>query len=706
MNDRQEPARRGLTASGTRRSRTGLRLRSLLAGTALCTGLALSGHAFAQSASPPLPASESAPPPSSTGGQPEPAPAPSIGDPSAASGPISSAPPAEQFAISPGGVDLRTGRYAYTKTDLEIGGSSDSGGLSFVRQLVTPIFGHVAPFGNMAHNWDILIQEKRVKIENGEYAGDVGDSYRIGVYYGGKAETFDSAKNDYSFRQVSKAGYARLTWSGDRNGPSAVYNLSTGDGTVITFRPIGSGDCSERYRCAYASQVLLADGTTYDLQYETRGGFENRSRLQKVTSSRGYVLLLRYETWTWQEVTGACVLNIAYTPVPSGGVCPANAQSAASYTYGGPSNVGFLTSATDPAGGIERFGYSGSASGYEQSYTKPGQVAPWLTNSVTHRPSQDGTDYPVVYSQSFADGRSYVYVYNETPPVENQVPSIAGGAYTNQLGERVEVEYAFPIMPKPPSIVPRTCCDEDYQLTPGPVRITDALGRTTTSDYCDRAAMAGLPSYEPNRCLVSVLQSYTVPEGDQIELKTDLQTRNVGEVRRKTKPGTGLPDIVTSNSYHCGPDTYSYCAKPTSSTDANNNRTDYVYDAVHGGLLSETGPAVGGVRPQVRHEYVQRYAWILAPGGGYQHAGPPVWLLWRTRSCRTTAGSGAGCAGGYPDETITTYDYGPNSGPNNLWVRGMTVEADGRLLRTCYGYDQQGRRISETQPNASVGACS
>ena len=40
-----------------------------------------------------------------------------------------------------------------------------------------------------------------------------------------------------------------------------------------------------------------------------------------------------------------------------------------------------------------------------------------------------------------------------------------------------------------------------------------------------------------------------------------------------------------------------------------------------------------------------------------------------------------------------------------LLVRGVAVTADGQTRRTCYGYDALGRRISETKPNAGLGAC-
>ena len=62
---------------------------------------------------------------------------------------------------------------------------------------------------------------------------------------------------------------------------------------------------------------------------------------------------------------------------------------------------------------------------------------------------------------------------------------------------------------------------------------------------------------------------------------------------------------------------------------------------------------------------------------------------------------------------LTQYDYGPNSGPSNLLLRGQTVTSTDlvngspvtTILRTCYGYDALGRRISETQPLADLASC-
>jgi hypothetical protein len=96
-------------------------------------------------------------------------------------------PPAEKFAISPGGVDMRSGRYVYNQTDLSIGGDS---GLSFTRSLPQPVAGHSNPFANFSHNWDILLTEKRVDILGGDFRNGMGNDYQIEISFGGLTQTF------------------------------------------------------------------------------------------------------------------------------------------------------------------------------------------------------------------------------------------------------------------------------------------------------------------------------------------------------------------------------------------------------------------------------------------------------------------------------------------------------------------------------------
>lgn len=175
--------------------------------------------------------------------------------------------------------------------------------------------------------------------------------------------------------------------------------------------------------------------------------------------------------------------------------------------------------------------------------------------------------------------------------------------------------------------------------------------------------------------------------------------------------GTYAPDQINKIvSYTAGyPATcgnFKTCNQPTWTRDGNGNQTDYTYDAAHGGILTETGPGdASGVRPQKRYEYAQRYAWLKNSGGTYSQAADPVWVRTKEEYCVSTAAVSGDCAGGASDEVVTTYDYGPNSGPNMLLVRGVAVTSNGQTLRTCYGYDRMGRKISETKPAADLSSC-
>jgi YD repeat-containing protein len=356
------------------------------------------------------------------------------------------------------------------------------------------------------------------------------------------------------------------------------------------------------------------------------------------------------------------------------------------------------------------------------AFTRPGETGPWLTNSVWARQTLDSID-EVIVNQDFADSSNYAYSYDFSPLVDGEIPQLAGGYYVDPAGNTTTVTFDFP--PRPGSMNPPRVNGQGYpyvnygdiifQITPGPVSIVDPLGRETRYDYCDRNAAANLPYWEHNRCLVTAMPvSHTTPEGIKTDLDYDNVTRLLWRSTQHQRPGSTpvLADIVRRATYNCLPTTMAICTKPITTTDANQNVTDYSYDPVHGGMLSETRPApsAGAPRPQTRHSYAQRYAWISNGAGGYVQSGP-IWVRTSTSSCRTSGATGnpaAPCttAG---DEILIQYDYGPDSGPNTLLLRGQTVTAtDGGVtttLRTCYGYDASGRRISETQPNANLGSC-
>jgi YD repeat-containing protein len=198
--------------------------------------------------------------------------------------------------------------------------------------------------------------------------------------------------------------------------------------------------------------------------------------------------------------------------------------------------------------------------------------------------------------------------------------------------------------------------------------------------------------------------AYVRPAGAPTQNFTYDTRGNVLTVTTVSTSGNAAANIITRANYDATCANIFKCNQANWVEDGRGNRTEYTYDAVHGGKLTETGPAVGGIRPQKRNTYVQRYAWTKNASGAYVQATDAVWMLNSESFCRMGAASGAGCQL-QNDEVVTIYDYGPNAGPNNLLVRGIAVTADGQTLRTCYTYDRFGNRISETAPNANLTSC-
>lgn len=181
-----------------------------------------------------------------------------------------------------------------------------------------------------------------------------------------------------------------------------------------------------------------------------------------------------------------------------------------------------------------------------------------------------------------------------------------------------------------------------------------------------------------------------------------------GNVTRITNSGAGMTTRERTANFPATCTNPLTCNRPNWTTDFAGSRTDYTYDPAHGGELTITLPAAttGGVRPKTRLGYQQRYAWIKNSTGAFVQAPTPIWLLRSESYCRAGAehSSGVGCATA-SDEVLTTYEYGADSGPNNLILTGKVVTSNGTALRTCYRNDPNGNRISETLPNANLTSC-
>ncbi len=627
--------------------------------------------------------------------------------------------PAEKYLVAPGGVDMRTGRYAHNETDLTGGGGQ--GALVLTRIMPEAVGFHANPFGNFSHNWDIFLV-----LTPSLAPGD--DTLRANVHYGGRSLTFESRGSAETFGYAFKSdgALASLTYTGSRAAGTAIHRMTAPDGTVMIFRPVGGEDCADqawgsgRRRCAFVSEMTEPDGTHYAFDYVAVGGAGNRARLARVTSSRGYALLFELSGGV---VAKACLFNLASAPAPApGSPCPLSALATSSYSYGNIAAYPYarLVSAIPAGGRASTFTYTATAGGTAMGFVKPGEETPWLTNTVGLMNDEEGGYQEITTAQAFADGQTYSYVYGQAPitndqnqapfPTAAQNPNIAGGSYKDSEGRETLVRFDFPVLQS--SVWAGHCtsppCEVDppwdgfmnwvYQQTPGPVEIKDPLMRRTLIDHCDPAVANG--------CAVTRMQSSTDPEGIRTQYEYDGRG-NISKATTYPKPGilnadgTAPQPIVVEAAYDISNPKAQ--TKPLWTRDANGNVTHFTYSADHGGLLTETGPAVNGVTPQKRFAYIQRVA-VTSAG---QAAGPPVWLLDRMSFCRTgnPGPNNAGCALGAGDEVVTSYDYGPAGGPNILLLRGQAVTADGATLRTCFAYDSQGRKISETSPNANLGSC-
>lgn len=565
----------------------------------------------------------------------------------------------QTFTMSPGGVELRSGSFYNQNNDLT------SGDLALVRT-------HYAAISDMGDEWPLVengidhsfrIGIKSQRVPRPEGGGLAYDDWLVTVHIGATTYAF---KRPYQaaqpFVQTGGIKGRSLTWTGGEGmGQLKTYTFTDRDDTKYTFRPtsfVSTPDCGTSTPCAYVSYITKPDGGRTDFSYDTSS---SKARLRMVQNNRGYGIAFDYNGLI---VTKACAINHAALVFTSGTACPAGVPQSG-YAYSG--GITF----TDPTGGV----YTYTAN----SITKPGYATPWVTWTMACC-NEDGRSY--VNRQDFADGTWWTYNIFDG----NLRSSFTGPNGTTTLQfDRVQ-KYTTEFL------------GIEYVVSSGPSSVTDPLMRTTLSQYCGSGS--GPTCSSP---ISPVPRSQTMPEGNYTTYTNDNYDTPYQAVMH-AKPGSGLADITVSATY-----AYSIPGgktKPLTSTDANGNVTTHTYDATHGGVLTETMPAVGGIAPVKRFSYTQRYAWIKnAAGTAYVQAATPVWLLSDEKICKTSATVSGACAGGASDEVITTYDYGPNSGPNNLLLRGVAVTADGQTLRTCYGYDTNGRKISETQPQANLASC-
>ncbi len=402
------------------------------------------------------------------------------------------------------------------------------------------------------------------------------------------------------------------------------------------------------------TKITFPDGTTHDYI----GG--------KVISNRGYMFL-------WESATKACVINMAEHHVTAATTtCPAGVQTV-TYTIGtGPLETGGgkIVGATNALGQTTTYTYIGW--GHLNCIKDPGQSVCKITNVYNVCPPPDSwapanRQLDQVVSQTTGTGETYTYNFGQYVDICNTYTGYGGG--TTMVG-------------------PGGAATAVSTNGAGAVQeIIDPLGRGTWFGYEDGAVQP----YES-----TTLYATWAMEGNDTWFVRD-ERSNVVEKRKEAKPGSGLANIVSTASYSATCTNRKTCNKADYFIDAKGNRTDYVYDPNHGGILTETRPAPtpGAVRPQKRYSYTQLYAWIKNSSGGFVQAASPVWMLAGISECMTHSS-----CGGSPDEIKTTIAYGSSGTANNLLPTVTTVAAGNASVAatTTITYDSAGNVLTVDGP--------
>lgn len=561
-------------------------------------------------------------------------------------------PPPDHPQIDENGVDVQSQLLQYAHQDLSIG-PADHHGLSYTLYY-------------SSQSWRDSFSNVLTDVEPGQGSGPETDSVAVGNH----SETFSGA--------IPTQG------DGSRLDGQSYYLK---DGTVASFGHFvyGSTDPTTltQTNAYYADYLQYPDGVRLTFHYrdDTGGGYQN-TRLQSVTTNTGFQIKYYYQANTmtsdvasrapWTTVTQVVAINNAVE------YCDPNADSCAlsnPWPQAQYSLSGNYLYETDATGGQTRL--TNTPTSFAIKTPDSANDNRVYTIGLVYDPWIGGQTAKV--TQASLDGRvtNYVFSYSgtsHTTTVATSAPLSDNRTYTANMG------------------------------VPGVISFTNAVNSTTKFAYD--------PNFNRPTTITSPEGNWTqfVYDNDPTGVNTVTNPRgNITLTTANPKPGSNLAPLSESWVFPACTTLDSSlitCNQPTSYTDPRNATTSYTYDPTHGGKLTETLPAdANGIQPVNRYQYAQQYAWVKNSSGNYVTAPTPIWVLTAERTCLTSATVNGACAAGVSDEVTTSYYYGPNSGPNNLLLRGKLVAYNGQSRQTCYGYDMYGNRISETAPRAGLTSC-
>lgn len=524
---------------------------------------------------------------------------------------------------------------------------------------------------------------------NGGVCPTTGGRIYVPVIVGHSSELFATGyAQDYchTFTATQPTGDT-LTGSG------SVYTLTRRDGTQITF----SGSQSE------AQQTIYPDGRVLTYGYDANGW------PQSVTRSDGPQL--KY-TWQNESINGfqftglisVTAINGAFDYCnPTAATCsPKMAWPTATYSYAAGSGGGIVLTVTASSGAVTVYTMD--------SYGRTTDVR--LPSSTT------GNNILYTYcGSSCAQYSSYpldAFAYNY----------VAGVTRNNQLW----TYSGAPAQPFTGGVCGFGCTNYPIQGTTATYGFTNPVGGSETveqsvcvnSEDAFDAAGCMVPGTDPFIQITdeqgnvfygpgALISQETKPLKNENQYTWDSRG-NLTQVEQVSKSGAQGPTELANYNTTC---TNSLtCNEPNWIEDGNGNKTNFTYNPNNGMVTSVIRPPdANGILPETNYTYTQQSAYVLNSSGQYV-ASPPIWVKATESYCissqastDTTTGQ-VDCSNG--DKVLKTFYYGPNSssGPNNLFLRGEEITADGQSRVTCYGYDRFGNQISETTPNAGLSLTS
>ncbi|MEA3050797.1 MAG: hypothetical protein QOG84_2633, partial [Sphingomonadales bacterium] len=469
-------------------------------------------------------------------------------------------------------------------------------------------------------------------------------------------------------------------------GNTVVYDK---EGTAWTFSPL-AGSTGPGQRTAYLTSARYANGETLTYHYATLPGNARpvdpeTPAISAITSSAGF--MLKMETGPNGAKRVRLINRALIYCDPLAASCPAGPAALPTVDQTGTQQYG----GTVTFSGTRTVTYGSPANGAVAMYDSQGNPVYETVQSVTSGGGVTKTYTTSPLSLMGNCGQSKVVRQVATPAgTWHYAYSFGWIMYSTEYGSN----HGDCIVTEVTSTAPDNSQVKKSEWSPGSgagEQITDQLGRVTQYAFLT----VNWP-VQPTAASRREVSGITYPEGNKASFVYDTDAvgarRNLQSTTLTPKPGTAEPTLTWSWGYptSCTTANYVSCNKPDYALDPKQNRTDYTYDPVHGGVLTKTLPAdANGVRPQIRYTYQQLSAKVLDASGQLVNE-TPIWKLVSTSTCRTLAS----CAG-TADEVVTSYTYS-----DNLLVATETTRAgdNSASLTVTKSYDAVGNLVAVDGP--------